>query len=172
MSEVAANDLAGGWALDTVPAVLRCELMDKLPCFFPLEEITKRQFLGLVLGPLRARETHLSKELEKLPSGQAPARVRAREQLTKQIQDSRAATRAVSAWMAAMPEQTVRFFSRWQLIRSVDTHFGSYDTKELHLVALLGEEPDEQGDGRRGCLLEVSAAFDKSLATREESVGS
>jgi hypothetical protein len=90
-------------------------------------------------------------------------------QVTKQLQDARAAQRGVAAWVESMPRQTVRFFSSWQSTSTVDTHFGSYCDSELHLVVLLGEEPEENGRGR---VLDISAAFGKPLARRTESLGS
>lgn len=147
--------------------VLSCELKVHLPADCPsCCEITREKFLESMLCPVQARQDQLAVELANFPKGQAPARVRARQQLSDQLQKVRASVREVTAWVRGMPEKSVRFFSFWKTVGDVDTHFGSYYDKELHVVALHGEEAGGEGEGRLCCVVEVGGACGAPLGAR------
>lgn len=146
---------------------------------------TKEALFKILIQPLLAVKKNAQTELDQVPSGMAPARVREREGLRTTMNIATTAVDSTRKWLKTTVPHNCKITQRWVVVKSVDTHFGSYADLELEVcinlcpkpnvstIIVLCSEPNVPNmEAPNNSVLVIRTVLGEPLAARTESLGS
>ncbi|CAB9497970.1 expressed unknown protein [Seminavis robusta] len=132
----------------------------------------KAALFKILIQPLLAVKKNAKTELDQLPSGMAPARVREREEWKTIMSTAVAAVDSIRKWLKTTVPDNCEITQRWVVVKSVDTHFGSYADLELEVCIDLCPEHNVPNMEVLKSVVVIRSVLGEPMAARTESLGS